>query len=168
MGTPPQDLAQAARTQDESALKSLLGRAALHDRAVIPHDLLQFGLLGSLIVIATGLVALILPSAAAIRHDHFFLLFGGATAGLDTLMGSLAAPAIVCGFALLALDLYLMRTPTGERWRTAVVAQAAAGGASAVVFTLFLALVLLNLVIWILIVAAVIAAIGALLAGAAS
>jgi hypothetical protein len=153
---------------DDSALKSLLSRAAVHDKAVIPAGLMQFALFGSLIVIATGFVALILPSAAAIRHARFFLVLGGAAAGLDSFMGSLAMPALLCGCALLALDLYLMRVPTGEQSRSAVVLQAAAGGAGSLVCALFFLLVIVNLILWILIIAAVITALVALIAGAGS
>jgi hypothetical protein len=60
---------------------------------------------------------------------------------------TLAVPAILCGLALLGLDLYLMEGRRSEHWRGAVVAQAAAGGVGGFVGVAFLALMLLNLVL---------------------
>jgi hypothetical protein len=64
-------------------------------------------------------------------------------------MRALAIPAIGCGLALLALDLYLMEGRQSEHWRAAVVAQAAVGGTGGFVGVIFLTLMLLNLVLWI-------------------
>jgi hypothetical protein len=156
----------AAGSDSDSALKSLLRHADVHDKAVIPTDLLQFGLYGSLIVIATGMFALALPSAHTMSHGGFVLLFKGAVGGLTSFVGALAVPALLFGFALLGLDLYLMQVPTKAHSRVAIVAQAAAGGVSATVCAIFVALLLVNLLIWLLIIGAVIGALIALIAGA--
>jgi hypothetical protein len=146
------DLVPRADDDDgPSALADFLGRTTIYETAgaVIPFDLLRFGLLGSVAVIATGLLALVFPSAEAIRGGDFFLVLGDEAAGIAALLRALAGPAIVVGLGLLVLDLYLLRTPTSERWRTAVVAQAAAGGIGGALGTLFVALLVLNLAIWI-------------------
>ena len=141
---------RATPSDDESALTSLLRRAVPYEKAgaVIPRDLLAFGLFGSSIIIATGLFALLLPDAAAIRHSGFYLLLGGFTANLDSLMGHAVSPALICGGTLLVLDACLMQVRTSERWRYVIVAQAAAGGIGGAFATVFLALVVLNLVVW--------------------
>jgi hypothetical protein len=140
---------------ERSALSDLLSRSIIHEKAgaVVPRDLLQFGLLGSILVIATGLLALIFPGAESIRQGGFFFLFGGQVADLASIMEAAAIPAIVCGIALLGLDLYLMQTPSSDYGRAAVVAQAAAGGVGGTVSTVFLALVILNLAIWAILIA---------------
>jgi hypothetical protein len=150
-----------------SALSQFLSRTIDYNKAgaVIPRDLLSFGLLGSIVVIATGLLALVFPGPGAVRHGGFFLVLGTQAAGLDSLMHAIAIPAILCGLALLALDLYLMRVPTSQQWRSAVVAQAAGGGLGAALSALFLALVLLNLVIWVVAIVCVAAAICLFIAG---
>ena len=149
------------------ALASLLKRAVRYEKAggVIPLSLMQFGLLGSIVVIMTGLLALVLPGPASISHGGFFLVFGGIAASLDSVLGALAVPAILSGIALLGLDIYLMKVRTSEHSRHVVVAQAAAGAASGAIGSLFLALLLLNLVIWIVIMAAMALILGAVLAG---
>lgn len=133
------------------ALGTLLSRVVDYEKAgaVISEDLLKFGLAASALVIATGLLALALPSPDAIRHGHFFLLLGGAAADLKSLIDALALPAIGCGVALIVLDLVLMGVRTTARWRTAVVAQAVVGGVAGTLCTLLLALIALNLAIWI-------------------
>ena len=154
--------------EDDSALKSLLRRAAVHNKAVIPADLVQFGLLGSGIVILTALLALAMPSEHSISHSSFYLLFGGVLGSLAAFAHALAVPALLFGVALLALDIYLMKVPTQGHTRSAIVAQATAGGVSATLCALFLALIVINLVIWILIAAACIAALFMMLAALAS
>jgi hypothetical protein len=134
-----------------SALSDFLSRTTIYEHAgaVIPRDLLQSGFFGSIVVILTGLLALVFPGADSIRDGGFFLVLGGQVADLASIMRAAAVPAIVCGLALLGLDLYLMRTPSSDYGRTAVVAQAAAGGVGGMVSTVFLALVILNLAIWV-------------------
>lgn len=150
------DLAPSSPDGSEgSALSDFLSRTTIYEQAgaVIPRDLLQFGLLGSIVVIATGLLALVFPGSASIRHGGFFFVFGGQVADLASIMEAAAIPAIVCGIALLGLDLYLMRTPSSDYGRAAVVAQAAAGGVGGAVSMVFLALVILNLAIWAILIA---------------
>ena len=155
--------------EEESALESLLKRAAEHEGlgAVIPRDLLQFGLYGSVLVIVTGLLALMLPSPTSISHGHFFLVLGHAEAGLVGFMQALAVPAIVVGIALLGLDVYLSQVPTGERWRLAVVGQAAIGGVGGCLGVLFLALLVLNIAIWVVLIMLGLAVIGVFFAALA-
>lgn len=145
---------QVQASPEDDALQSLLERMGPYGKtALIPYDLLQFGIYGSAIVIITGLFALTLPSAAAIRHSDFYLILGDVTAGLDSFMGTVAAPMIIFGGTLLVLDAGLMLVRTSARWRSVVVIQALAGGAGGFICTFFLALVILNLAIWIAIVA---------------
>ena len=150
---------------DGSALRALLDHAIPYEKAgaVIPHDLLQFGLLGSGIVIATGLLALTLPDSAAIRHSDFYLVLGSLTASLDTVMGRAASPALICGGILLVLDACLMQVRTSSAWRYTVVAQAIAGGIGGAFCTVFLALIILNLAIWIAIIALAVVILGVIL-----
>lgn len=164
------DLVPGSSASGGSALKDLLAHSVVYEKAgaVIPRDLLQFGLFGSIVVIVTGLLALVLPDPASISRGEFFLVLGSTAASLDSLMHGLAIPAIVCGVLLLGLDIYLMQVPTSEQWRWAVVGQAAAGGAGGVLCVVFLALVVLNIALWIAICACILAGCCALLAGLAS
>jgi hypothetical protein len=157
------------RPDDGSALKSLLSRAIPYEKAgaVIPNDLMQLGLFGSSIIIAAGLMALILPSSAAIQHSSFYLILGGLTANLDSLMGHAASPALICGGTLLVFDAGLMLFRTSAPWRYAVVAQAAVGGVGGAFCTFFLVLIVLNLIIWAAIFALVLVALGTIFAAMA-
>lgn len=159
----------AHQAADSSALESLLRRSVIYEKAgaAIPRDLLRFGLHGSTICIATGLLALLFPSAASIRHGDFFLILGTPAADIQSVMHSAAIPLIASGVALLLLDLYLMRGHRSEHWRSAVVAQAAAGGIGGLVGTVFLALVIINLVLWIVVAAACLAMLVGILASLA-
>ena len=51
------------------------------------------------------------------------------------------------------LDAYLMLVRTSARWRSVVVVQAAVGGTGGAICAIFLALMILNLAIWVAIVA---------------
>jgi hypothetical protein len=164
------DLLPTPPSSRRSALKDLLASSTVYEKAgaVIPKDLLQFGLFGSALVIATGCLALILPSPASISQGDFFLVLGSTAAGLDSVLHDLAIPAIVSGALLLGLDIYLMHVPTSEQWRWAVIGQATVGGAGGGLGVVFLALVILNIALWIAIFACILTGIGALLAGLAS
>ena len=107
-----------------SALESLLSRSVIHEKAgaVIPRDLLRFRLYGSIVCIATGLLALLFPTADSIRHGDFFPVLATPAADLQSVMHAAAIPLIVCGVALLALDPYLMQggapsTGAPQSWR---------------------------------------------------
>ncbi len=138
-------------TSHHSALDSLLERVIPYEEvgAVVPLNLLQFGLLGSGVVIVTGLLALALPGAESIRHSGFYWVLGNTVASLVTFMRTLAGPAIVLGVALLVLDAFLFVVRTSARWRSIIVLQAMVGGLGGVLATAFLALLILNLAIWI-------------------
>lgn len=157
-------------TPGNSALTDFLKHTKVYDvtKALIPKDLLQFGISGAVIVMATGLLALILPSPASIDRGEFFLVLGSTAASLDALMQGLAIPAIVSSAALLLLDVYLMVVPTTEQWRLAVVGQATVGGAGGILSVLFLALVVLNIALWIAIGCCILAGIGLFLGALAS
>lgn len=155
----------ARPAEDGSALKSLLTRSVVYEQvgAVIPHNLLQFGLFGSGLIVVTGLLALILPGAHSIQHGGFFLLLGSTTASLDSFLGSLAAPALILAGSLLVLDAGLMCVRASQCRRLAVVLQAGLGGAGGLICAAFLALVAFNLALWILIFAATLMILGFIL-----
>jgi hypothetical protein len=154
-----------------SALRDFLGHSVIYEKAggVMPRELVVYGFYGSVAIIVTGLVALMLPSAAAISNGGFFLLLKSTASGLDSFLQGEAIPAIVCGAALVALDVYLTLVPTSEAWRMVIVGQTALGGIGGTIGVLFLALVALNLAIWIVIIGAIIGAclmmLGALASG---
>jgi hypothetical protein len=144
--------------EGDSALEAFLSRTVIHELAgaAIPRDLLRFGLYGSIVVIATGVLGLVFPDADSIRRGSFFLIFSAPAADMRTIMHVVAIPLIACGVALLLLDLYMMQGRRSEHWRSVVVAQATAGGIGGVVSAVFLALVIINLVLWIVLVACVV------------
>jgi hypothetical protein len=135
----------------DSALKSLLSRAIPYEKAgsYIPEDVLAYGLFGSLFVILTPLLTLALPSANSIRQSGFYLVLGKTIASLASFSFAAALPTAICGGVLLVTNLCLgvIRGPWGLRY--VVVLQTAAGGITGAFCTVFLALVILNLAIWI-------------------
>lgn len=156
--------------EDDNALRSMLSRVTSHEGAgaAIPFDLLRFGLVGSIVVVATGLLALILPGADSVRHSDFYLVLGGLAADITLLVKALAIPAIIAGVSLLVLDIYLMQARTSARSRPIIVAQAAMGGTGGVICTALLALLVLNLVIWITLIMLCLVLVGIIVAGIAS
>ena len=64
--------------EGDSALEAFLSRTVIHELAgaAIPRDLLRFGLYGSIVVIATGVLGLVFPGANSIRRGSFFLILG--------------------------------------------------------------------------------------------
>lgn len=157
----------ASPSDNDDALQSLLHRIIPYEQAgsIIPHDLMQFGLLGSVIIVGTALLALALPSAEAIRNSDFYILFGNVVAHLDSFMGTIAAPELILGGSLLILDVCLMQVRTTARWRYVVVGQAAIGGAGGVFCTLLLAIVVLNFAIWAVLCALIAWMVGMMIAG---
>jgi hypothetical protein len=97
--------------EGDSALEVFLSRSVIHELAgaAIPRDLLRFGLYGSIVVIATGVLGLAFPGANSIRRGSFFLILGIPAADMQTIMHVVAIPLIACGVELLLLDLYLMQ-----------------------------------------------------------
>jgi len=160
------DWTPASPDDSDNALKSLLRRSVIYERAgaVVPHDLLQVGLFGSIVVIIAGLFALILPSATSISHSGFYWILGSTIAHVASFMRVVAAPALIVGGSLLVFDAYLMLGRTSAPWRFMVVVQAAIGGIGGVICMIFLALVILNLAIWIVIVVLALMVIGVMLA----
>ncbi|MBJ7469800.1 MAG: hypothetical protein JHD16_00790 [Solirubrobacteraceae bacterium] len=158
MSFPPNRLAGSGhRQQHPSPLGAFLRSATSHQRAggPIPIDVLRYGIIGSAVVILTGVVALLLPPAPDLSSSGFFLLLGRQVSWIVEFAKHLAVPAIGCGLALLCLDLYLMRAPSGRYSRAFVVGQAVAGGALGALGAVFLALVALNMVLWVVIVTAI-------------
>lgn len=139
------------RSTEASALKSLLERAVPYEKAgwIMPRPVVALGMIGSGVMIGSGLLAIIFPSPQSVSHGAFFLLFASEAAGLESFMRIVALPAIVAGLGLLALNFYLMKARTGAPGRYVVAGQAVAGSVGGVISGLFLALVVLNLVIWI-------------------
>lgn len=151
-----------------SVLHALLERSVVYERAgaAIPRDLVRFGLYGAAIITLTGLLALMFPDGPAIRHGHFFLLFGRQAAGLIGVLHPVAAPLIMVGMTLATLDFYLADGPRAAGWRPVIVAQAAAGGAGGVVTGIFAVMVVINIVIWAIIFTAVAVGVGVFIFGA--
>jgi hypothetical protein len=140
------------RPPDEggSALTEFLKHTSVYGtRAVIPRELLQYGVYGSLALVVIGVLGMVVASPTAIAHSGFFWILGHVAADVMSVIQPVAVPAMVLGFALLILDVFLMLVPSSEHWRWAVVGQAAAGGVGGVFGTIFLALVIINLAIWI-------------------
>jgi hypothetical protein len=135
--------------------------------AIIPSDLLQVGFFGNITIIVTALLALILPSAASISHSGFYLVLGSTTAHVASFMREMAAPALITGGTLLILDAYLTVARTAALWRSVIVVQAIVGAVGGLICAAFLGLVVLNLAIWIIIVALVVMVIGVFFAAMA-
>ena len=78
------DLVPQRPEDDGSALGGFLSGSIIYEKAgaVIPRDLLQFGFLGSIVVIVTGILALIVPSPESIRSGDFYLVLGGTAADI--------------------------------------------------------------------------------------
>jgi hypothetical protein len=163
------DLGRWSGASGRSALGDFLDHVDIYNKGVIPRDLVQLGLYGSTVMILTGLVALVIPSPHSISQGELFLLFASIGAGLAGFLQVLAVPAILFGLLLLGIDVYLSQVPTGERSRWIVVGQATAGGIGGGIGVLFLALVIFNVVLWLVIIASIIGAglmfLGALASG---
>jgi hypothetical protein len=112
------------------------------------------------------LFALILPSTTSISHSGFYLVLGTTIAQVASFMRVVAAPALIIGGSLLVFDAYLMLGRTSAPWRSMVVIQAVLGGTGGLVAVAFLALVAVNLVIWVAIVVLALMVIGVMLTAA--
>ena len=167
---PSLRLVESTNSAEGSALRSLLDQSVIYEKAggVMPMGLVLFGFYGAGLLVASGLLAFILPSPHAIGHGGFFLLLRGEAAGLDSVMRTIALPGVLCGLALIGLDVFLSYVRTSNAWRSAIIGQTLIGAASGALAIIFIASVILNLVIWLLIIAAFVFAIGAMLAGLAS
>lgn len=148
----PELIPSAWGPEDDDALRSFLrNNADSYEGAGAPiHPALwQFGFYGSLVIIAAGVLALVLPAPSWIEHGGFFLLFGNLAAELTSIITALAVPAIVLGILLLGVNLWLRDRRTSEAWRSAVVLQFAMAGGGATLYVGVAVLFVLNLALWI-------------------
>jgi len=154
-----QDLVPYVPGPQDDALRRFLRNVTSYEGAgaPIPHALWQFGLYGSLTIIASGLLTFILPDKSWIRDGGFFLLFGDFAAALTSTIASLAVPAIVLGVLLLGINLWLRDRRTSEAWRSAVVLQFAMAGGGATLYAGVAVLFVLNLALWIAIIGSAVA-----------
>ena len=119
-------------------------------------------------MLLSGLLAVVFSNPQAIRTGTFFLLFASEGAGLDSLIQTIALPAVALGLLLLGMDLYLAQGWHHENWRTAIVAQSLVGSVVGFFCALFVGIVLVNVALWLAIVGVVLAIIGMILSGGAN
>lgn len=146
---------------EESALSSLLKHARVYELAgaPIPHSLLLYGVVGSAVMLLTGLFALVLPAPEAIHHSSFFWFMKSPAASVVSWMQAIAIPSVIIGLLMLLVDHYVASGRRSEFWRGVIVTQSVVGTISGLVCALFLALVLFILVVYILIGVAIFATI---------
>jgi hypothetical protein len=156
--------------REKNALLGLLARSVVHEQAgaPIPSDLLRFGFAAAAALLLTALVGALMPSPALVRHAHFFLLFGGVAARLTRVLQGLGPFALALGCGLLTLDLFLESGRRHAAWRYVIVGQAALGAACLSLDSALLAIILLDLALWIMLGVAIAAAVVMLLAAALS
>jgi hypothetical protein len=148
---PDRSSRAVAERPDGSALQDLLSHVVPYELAggPIPRRLLLFGVLGSVLLLATGLLALILPAPGVIRSSQFFWFEAPAAATVVGWMQAIALPAVAVGGAMLVVDSYLANGNRSEHWRPVVGAQSVVGNLSGVLSAVFLAFVLFIIVIYI-------------------
>jgi hypothetical protein len=151
-------------TPNGNALDALLERSVAHERigARLPRQLALYGLAGAVIMTAVGLIGLAITHPAHMRHGGFLLVLASATVSLATLLHTLAVPFICVGavLTLIGITITFSDRRRGAPPRYAVAAQALSGVTGAIVAVPFAALLLLNLIIWIVIFITVLMIIG--------
>jgi hypothetical protein len=162
--------AELPARRQENALLGLLARSVVHEEtgAQIPSDLLRFGFLAAAALLLTALIGALMPSPAAVHQAHFFLLFGGVAATLTRALQALMPFTLALGCGLAVLNLCLASGRRHAAWRYAIVGQAALGAAGLSLDSALLAIILLDLALWIMLGVAIAAAVVMLLAAALS
>jgi len=157
-----------AAIRDGSALKSLLDHSVPYEKAgaPLPFDLAQFGFLGGGLLVACALAGLIAPQPATIEQGGLFLILGGLAAGIAQFLREIAPAALLTGLGFALVDLLLLGTPSGEWSRWLVTAQLVAGIGVASPAVLAIAVVALNIALWVAIIAVVFLVLLALVAAA--
>ena len=108
----------------------------------------SFGLGGSIALVISGLVALILPSPTAIREGGFFVILRGTSADAVEIVHPLAIPALIAGGVCLLASLVLMRWRSTVMSGIAGVVQTIAGAIGGIASVLCIAVLAVNLLIW--------------------
>jgi hypothetical protein len=135
---------------DDSALADFLRHAVPYEFAgPIPASLLLFGVIGSALLLTTGLLALVLPSPSAIQASAFFWFEAHAAATVVSWMQAIALPAVGVGGAMLLVDVYLANGRRNQHWRPVVGVQSVVGNLSGVLSAVFLAFVVFIIVVYI-------------------
>lgn len=155
-----------------ATLSQLLERAVPYERWRAPLDrrLQMLTLLAGAALLTQLLFLWLVPGLLRWSRSGFFLVLGGT---LHSLLSWLAAhAAVMLLLTLAALGLYLMlvwRTRMlqagGLTWHRVAFAEVAAGAASAFPVAVSLAIILLNLILWVLAICLFLSFIGLLLSG---
>ena len=155
-------------TRPASAFEDFMRHVVPWNKFRIPRTILLFGLAGSVLVLATGLLALVLPSADAIRSSGFFWFLTEPVTTLVSWMHFMALAFVGIGLVALAIDAYAASGPRTAFWRYAVEVESYVGAAGGVISVLFLTAVVFILVVYVVLAIVAIVAVGFLLVGLAS
>jgi hypothetical protein len=159
---------RAVTSSPRSALDDFLQRAVAYENAgaELPRRLLGYAALGATCLVATAALFAMLPDPQAAHRSGLLLIGKGVGDVLLSIARGLVLPLAVVGVVLLVLDGVLFVGGGTRRlgWHYAVAAQPFVGGVGLGVGALLLALVVINVVIWLLFVALLIAAVLAVVA----
>lgn len=164
----PQRQRDAMTSPTVSAFEDFMRHVVPWNKYRIPTPILVFGLVGSVLVLATGLLALVLPSADAIRTSGFFWFLAEPVATLVSWMHVMALPFVGLGMVALAIDAYAASGPRTAFWRHAVEVESYVGAAGGIFSALFLTAVVFILIVYVVLAILAIVACGFLLVGLAS
>lgn len=156
-----------------ATLSQLLERAVPYERWRAPLDrrLQMLTLLALAALAADALFVIVLaPALLSWSHSGFFLVAGGILHGLTSWVVAYAPLLLLLNLGALALFCMLLRRTRGLQtgtltWQRAALAEVAAGAAGALPMAVSLAIILLNLILWVLAICLFLWLIGLLLGG---
>lgn len=158
------------RPEQPDALAEYLARARVWEQApwLMDRELARYGLYASVVCVALGLVGV---WAASMTPSRGFFLVG--SVALPSFIGFVLAMAkmvLVVGVAGLVVSAVSWSRPTGTWSRLAIVGECVVAATAAVADGMVVAVLALELVLWLLLILLVILVVGAVLAvfGAAS
>jgi hypothetical protein len=149
-----------------SALDAFLDTTVVHERmpTSVPRPVIAMGAAGGALMLVDGLLGMMFGGADA-RGNSFFLAGGGDVSSILQWAARFAGPLVVVGLLALAANLAMLAIPGGWAARIVCIVEPVAGGVVALPWLFVAAMLVLNLLIWVLAIVAAVAFVGMMLGG---
>jgi len=151
-------MSSKAVDRPRSALDAFLDKTVTYERMPtrIPRTVVALGAGGGALMLVDGLVGMAVGTQDA-RTNSFFLVGGDAISSILSWTAAFAGPLAIAGLIALVANAAMLAIPGGWSPRIVCYLEPAVGGAAGLVWLCVIAVVVINLAIWIVAIGIVVA-----------
>lgn len=144
-------MSSKAVDRPRSALDAFLDKTVTYERMPtrVPRTVVALGAVGGGIMLADGVVGMVVGTQDT-RTNSFFLVGGHALSSILAWTAAFAGPLAIAGLIALVANAAMLVIPGGWSPRIVCYLEPAVGGAVGLVWLCVIAVVLINLAIWII------------------